>query len=50
MEFLVLNLGIFLSHEILQVDKFDGADFKYDTIVFKFQSKNALIRHFWSQI
>ena len=49
-EFLALNLGIFLFHKILQLDKFDGADFKYNTIVFKFQPKNIQIRLFWSQI
>ena len=27
------------SPEILQSDKFEGADFKYDNIIFKFQSK-----------
>ena len=36
--------------EILQLDKFKGPDFKYDKIIFKFQSKNTQIRHFWSQI
>ena len=37
-------------HEILQLDKFGGADFKYDYIAFKCQSKNTQIKHFWSQI
>ena len=36
--------------EILQLDKFEGADFKYDNIVFKFQPQNTQIRHFWSKI
>ena len=36
--------------EILQLDKFEGADFKYDNIVFKFQPKNTKMRHIWSQI
>ena len=35
---------------ILQLDKFEGADFKYDIIVFNFQAKYTQIRHFWSQI
>ena len=34
----------------MQLDKFEGADFKCDNIVFKFQAKNTQIRHFWSQI
>ena len=28
-------------HEVLQLDKFDGTDFKYDKIIFKFQAKNT---------
>ena len=28
------------SRKILQLDKFEGGDFKYDNIVFKCQSKN----------
>ena len=36
--------------EILKLDKFEGADFKYDNSFFKFQPKNIQIRHFWSQI
>ena len=36
--------------EILLLGKFEGADFKYDNIVFKFQPQNTQIRHFWSQI
>ena len=39
-----------LFHEISQLDKFEGADFKYDNIAFKFRPKNTQIRHFWSQI
>ena len=39
-----------LFHKILQLDKLQGADFKYDNIVFKFQPKNTQIRHFWSKI
>ena len=37
-------------HEISQLDKFEGADFKYDNVVFKFQPKNTKIRHFWSKV
>ena len=47
-------------HQILQLDKFKGADFKYDKNFFKslakiypnkaFLVKNVQIRHFWSQI
>ena len=33
--FLVPNLGIFISHEILQLGKFEGADFKRDNSFFK---------------
>ena len=36
--------------EILQSHKFEGADFKYHNIVFKFQPKITQIRCFWSQI
>ena len=32
--------------EILQLDKFEGADFKFDNIVFKFQSKATQMKHF----
>ena len=32
-----------LFHEILQLDKFKGADFKYGNIIFKFQSQNTEI-------
>ena len=44
--FLVPNLGIFcfvfcFLCEIFPLDKFEGANFKYDNIVFKFQSKNT---------
>ena len=47
--FLVTNVGIFVFRKILQLDKFEGADFKYDNTFFKFQSKNTQIRHFWFQ-
>ena len=48
--FLLPNLDIFIFHEILQLDKFEGADFKYDSVIFKLQPKNTRIRDFWSQI
>ena len=45
------QIQAFLSFcKILQLDKFEGADFKYDNIVFKFHSKSTQIRYFWSQI
>ena len=33
--------------KILQLDKLEGTDFKYDNIVLKFQPKNTQIRHFF---
>ena len=39
-----------LFHDILQLEKFEGADFKYDNSFIKFQPKNTQIRHFWSQM
>ena len=36
--------------KIQELDKFEGADFKYDNIFFKFQHKNTQIRHIWSEI
>ena len=40
---------ILFFRQILQLDKFEGADFKYDSIVFKLQSKNTQIRHLRSK-
>ena len=47
----------YFFHEILQIDKFEDADFKYDNSIFKtlaqkyrnkaFLVKNAQIRHFF---
>ena len=37
------------SH-VLQLNKIEDADFKYDNIVFKFQPKNTQIKHAGSQI
>ena len=34
----------------MQLDKFEGADFKYDKVVLKVQPKTFEIRHIWSQI
>ena len=49
--FLIPNLGILIFfHEILQLDKFEGADFKYDNSFLKFQPENNQIRHFCSQV
>ena len=31
-------LAFSLFHEILQLDKFDASDFKYNNIIFKFES------------
>ena len=39
-----------LFHDILQLDKFQGADFKYDNILFTFQPKNTQLKHFLAQI
>ena len=51
MAFLVHNLGIFgFFCKMLRLDEFEGADFEYDNIIFKFQPKNTQIRHFWFQI
>ena len=57
---MVPNLGIFFFHKFLQLEKFEGADFKYDNSILKiisqkypnkaFLVKNTQIRHFWSQI
>ena len=55
------QIQVFLFfRKILQLDKFEGADFKYDNSIFKilaqkypnkaFLVKNTQIRHFWSQI
>ena len=55
------QIQVFLFfRKILQLDKFEGADFKYDNSIFKilaqkypnkaFLVKNSQIRHFWFQI
>ena len=48
--FLVPNLEILIFDENLKLNRFEGADFKYDNIGFKRQRKNTQIRQFWSQI
>ena len=53
--------AFWVFHEILQIDKFEGVDFKYDNSFSKileqkypnkkaFLVKNTQLRHFWSQI
>ena len=45
------NVGVFIYFpKILQLGKFEGADFKCDNNVFKFQPKNIQIRHYSIQI
>ena len=39
--FLVPNSGILLFHEVSQLDKFQGAKFKYNDILFKFYPKDT---------
>ena len=39
-----------LFHEIAQLDKFDGADFKYDNNIFKFEPQSMQIGYIWFQI
>ena len=34
----------------MQVDKFEGANFNYENIIFKVQPQNTKIRRFLSQI
>ena len=48
--FLVANVAFLFFREILQLDKFESAHFKYRNIVFRLQPKNTQIRHFWSEI
>ena len=43
---ILLLLLIIIIYEILQLVKFEGANFKYDNIDFKFQLKNTLITYF----
>ena len=48
--FLVPNLGIFVFHEILQIHKFEGADFKCDDSFSKILAQKYQKWHFWSQM
>ena len=46
--FLVPNLRLlFFFWKILQIDKFQGVDFKYDNSLWKFSLEKTQIRHFW---
>ena len=57
---MVTNFGILFFREIFQIDKFEGADFKYENSFFKtlpqkcpnqaFLFKETQVTHFWSQI
>ena len=42
--------AILFFHETLQLDRFEGADFKYDNIFVKFYPKNTKIRLLCSRI
>ena len=46
---MVLDLKIFIFHEILHLEKFECVDLKYNNIFFKFRPKKIQIKHFWSQ-
>ena len=53
----ILKEGIFCNKfrhfsysHVLQLNKFEGADFKYDNIVFKLLPQNTQIKHAGSQI
>ena len=50
MAFFVPNLGILFFHKILQIDKYEGADFKYDNnylkiLAQKFTNKAFLVKN-----
>ena len=34
----------------INLDKFDGADFKDDNIIFRFHPKHTQIKHFWPKL
>ena len=44
--FLVPNLGIFPFRKILQLDKFEAADFKHDNSIFKILAQKYLSKAF----
>ena len=60
MVFFISNLGILFFCQILQIDKFEGVDFKYDKNYLKIQAqkntnkaflvKNTQGKQFWTQI
>ena len=43
-------LAFLFLHKILQLGKFERADFNHDNNLLRFQPKNTQIRQFWSQI
>ena len=43
---LVPNLGIFVLSQNFELDEFDGSDFKYDNIIFKFLTQTYPIKTF----
>ena len=45
--FWVPNVIHFIFHDTFQLDKFEGADFKYGNSFFKFQSHMTQMREFW---
>ena len=47
--FLVTNLGIFVFRKILQSDKFEDADFKYDNSIFKILAQKYPNKAFFDQ-
>ena len=51
----ISNSGIFvhkviLIRKILQLNKFEGFDFKYDNIISNFQLENTQIMYLWAQL
>ena len=45
---MVPNFGIFVPSQNLQLDKFEGADFKYENNFLKLYPKNTQIGQLWS--
>ena len=45
--FLFRDLKIFILQQTLQLNKFEGADFKYDNGFFEFRHENIQKRNFW---
>ena len=46
--FLIPNLRILILHQMLQSDKSESVDFKYDNFFFEFQSENTQLKQFLS--